>query len=482
LNRRRTGASRKRIAIVHQAIAAALSRISIQPATTILVAVSGGADSTALLHAMLELREQFGVRIAAAHLNHRLRGAESDRDENFVREMCSHLDVELMVERADGLLHSSNLEEQARDARHNFLNHAADSIDAAHIALAHHADDQAETVLMRLLRGAGVAGLAAMSECRPGRLIRPMLALRRTDIIAYIRELDLPYVEDGSNASPFFLRNRIRHQLLPKLEDQYAPGLGQRLVELAGEMRSLDELVTEIAEREIESMRTALPPDDDALELQNFSRLNRAVQAAVIRTFIAERVGDLRRFGRIHIDAILKLVLGGGPSDSIDLPGGWRAVREYNLLHLKNTQPKTSLDYMVPLSFDGMTRVEEAGYMFEASIISASGAHLPASPSVAMFDLRGVAESGLIVRNFSAGDRIQPLGMRGVKKVKSVFIDRKVPQFRRASFPVITLEGVPVWLPGLTRGIQAPVSSATETVLRVDAYKKWHNGATLRAY
>jgi tRNA(Ile)-lysidine synthase len=456
---------------VHDAIAAALARISIQPATTIVVGVSGGADSTALLHAMLELREQFDARIAAAHLNHRLRGADSDRDENFVRGMCSRLNVEFIVERADGLLHSSNLEERARDARHNFLNRVADSIDAAHIALAHHADDQAETVLMRLLRGAGVAGLAAMSERGPGRLIRPMLSLRRTEIIAYLRELDLPYVEDASNASPIFLRNRIRKELLPLLEREYAPGLVRRLVELADETRSLDEMVTGIAAREIESMRAGHLSDDDALELQRFAGLHHAVQAAVIRTFIIERVGNLRGLGRIHIDAIIRLALDGGPNDSIDLPHGWRAVREYNLLRLQNTRPKTSLDYMVPLSFQGATLVAAAGYMFEASTISAADARLPSSPSIAMFDVRGVRESGLVIRNFSAGDRIQPLGMQGVKKVKSVFIDRKVPLSRRASFPILTLDGEPAWLPGLTRGSQAPITSATETVLRVEAYE-----------
>jgi tRNA(Ile)-lysidine synthase len=306
-----------------------------------------------------------------------------------------------------------------------------------------------------------------MSERGPGRLIRPMLSLRRTEIIAYLRELDLNYVEDATNASPIFLRNRIRRELLPLLEREFAPGLARRLVELADEMRSLDELVSEIASREVESMRVA----DEALELQKFAGLHRSVQAAVIRNFIAERVGNLRRFGRIHIDAILQLALDGGPSDSIDLPHGWRASREYNLLRLKNTRPKTSLDYMVPLSFQGATLVAAAGYMFEASTISAADARLPSSPSIAMFDVRGVRESGLVIRNFSAGDRIQPLGMQGVKKVKSVFIDRKVALSRRASFPILTLDGKPAWIPGLTRGSQAPISSSTETVLRVEAYE-----------
>jgi tRNA(Ile)-lysidine synthase len=433
----------------------------------VLVAISGGADSTALLHAMLELREQFAMRIIAAHLNHRLRGAESDRDEDFVRDMCSRQNVQLIVERAETLAaHSSNLEERARKARHNFLNRGADSVGATHIALAHQADDQAETVLMRLLRGSGVAGLAAMSECGPGRLIRPMLALRRDDILAYLQELDLPYVDDSTNASPIFLRNKIRSELLPLLEREYAPGLGIRLTELADEMRSLDELVSAIAAREIESMWIA-----DALDVTKLLSLNRAVKAAVIRTFMMERIGELRRIDRNHIDAVLRLAVAGGPGDSIDLPRGWRASREYNLLRLSDTRPKTSLDYSVPVSFDGTTIVEPAGYAFEASTIGIADAAMPSNQLVAMFDVAAVRESGLVVRNFVAGDRIHPLGMRGVKKVKSIFIDRKVPSSKRGSFPIVALDGEPAWIPGLVRGSQAIISSTTETVLRVQAYE-----------
>ncbi|MDO8434823.1 MAG: tRNA lysidine(34) synthetase TilS [Candidatus Binatus sp.] len=453
---------------MHQAIATALKRIPIKHGAKIVIGVSGGADSTALLHAMIELRGQFGGQIAAAHLNHRLRGAESDRDENFVREMCAGIGVELIVERAAGLdAGSSNLEERAREARHNFLNRAADALGAEHIALAHHSGDQAETVLMRLIRGAGASGLGAMSERGPGRLIRPMLALSRADIIGYLRELDLAYIEDATNSSPIFLRNRIRNELIPLLEGEYAIGVGKRLVELAAEMRSLDELVTAIASREIDSMRAGR----DALDIAHFGGLHRAVQAAVIRNFIGEQVGDLRRFGRVHIDAIMRLAIEGGPSDSIDLPNRWRACREYNLLRLTDTKPKSSLDYSVALCFEGATIVDAAGFVFQASTMSVTDARLPASPSIAMFDAGAIGESGLMVRNFSPGDRIRPLGMTGVKKVKNVFIDRKMPRTRRSSYPIITMRGEPVWIPGLMRGTQAPIDITTETVLRIESHE-----------
>src|SRR5713101_543462 len=254
---------------VPDAIAAALERAAIRPGATILVGLSGGADSVALMHALLDLRERFGMRIAAAHLNHRIRGLESDRDENFVREMCARLGIELNVARARGLdADSANLEERARDARYRFLNRAADALGADFIALAHHADDQAETVLMRMLRGAGSAGLAAMAERGPGRLIRPMLGLFRAEILAYLRARGFAFVEDSSNRSSEILRNRIRTELVPMLERDYAPGLRRRLVEIAGEMRSVDDFMAAAASIEFAAMRS-----EDALDVARFPAL-----------------------------------------------------------------------------------------------------------------------------------------------------------------------------------------------------------------
>jgi len=193
--------------VVERAIASALATNGVASGDRILVALSGGADSVALLHALARLD---GYRLTAAHFNHGLRGPESDRDEQFVRELCQRLKLDLIVERTDRLHGSANLEERARDLRHEFLNRAADHSDARSIAIAHHADDQAETVMMRLLRGAGAAGLAAMSPAGPGRIVRPMLALHRGQILVYLAAIGAPYVADSSNLSPAFLRNRIR--------------------------------------------------------------------------------------------------------------------------------------------------------------------------------------------------------------------------------------------------------------------------------
>jgi tRNA(Ile)-lysidine synthase len=452
------------------AIEAALLRAGVRPGSSILVGLSGGADSVALICALLELRGHLGLRIVAAHLNHRIRGDESDRDEQFVRAMCARLGVELIVERADGLdasTSTANLEERARDARREFLSRVADRVQADFVALGHHRDDQAETVLMRLMRGAGAAGMAAMAERGPGRVIRPMLSLSRAEIREYLAARAISFVEDSSNASHDILRNRIRAELLPMLEREYAPGFSGRLVELTSEMRSLDELVTSIASRELDAMRVS----GGALDVSGFGAVSRAVQAVVIRLFLAERMGSLRKISRAHVEGVLHLILEGGPSDSIDLPGGWRARREYNFLRLVDARErKTGIaGFSVAIAPEGITIVEAAGFKFEASTIAAADASMPQSLSVATFDAAKIADTGLVARNMMKGDRIHPMGMRGTRKVQDVFVDRKLPRARRGRFPVVTIGNTIAWLPGLARADCALVTKATETILRVEA-------------
>ena len=456
---------------VLDAVGDALARAAIRPHSLVLVGLSGGADSVALLHALLELRERFDLRVAAGHLNHGIRASESDRDEKFVRAMSARLGVELVVERADGLDASSpNLEERARDARREFLVRAADSLGANYIALAHHADDQAETVLMRLLRGSGAAGLSAMSEHVAATasitVIRPMLTLTRAQILDFVRARRLPFVEDSSNSLRSILRNRLRLELIPMLEREYAPGFRRRLVEVADEMRSLDELVTAIAAREFDALRS-----HDALDVSKLALVHRAVQPVVIRLFLAERIGGLRRISRAHVDAILRLALEGEPSASYDLPHGYRAEREYNLLRIVHLDAgrEVTPEFSQPLKLDGATIVDAAGFEFRAATISAADISMPEDLFVALFDAAAVSDAGLVVRNFILGDRISPLGMSGERKVKEVFIDRKLARSRRGTYPIVTLGREVVWIPGFARARAAIVTKSTEAVVRVEA-------------
>jgi tRNA(Ile)-lysidine synthase len=464
---------------------------------TILVALSGGPDSVALLHALRELAPRLGYRLAAAHLNHRLRGAESDRDETFVRELCSTLGVELVVEQANNLdpafdPAAPNLEERARDARYTFLAAAATRLGASHIATAHHADDQAETVMLRLLRGAGAAGLGAMAESGTlaptgVTLLRPILRIWRHQILRYLDSIGARCVSDSSNTHQGFMRNRVRIELLPALERDFAPGLRRRLAALAGEMRELDDYVARAARVELGLRLGARAPggahcldlkmDRRDLNLEGFAGLHPALAAALLREFLAERTGSLRRFTRHHIDALRRLCLGESPSAALALPGGWRAERRYAALAVEK-HPQADDDrhlaaatdgFAVFLAREGVTKVPQASLVFHSGVMPADAAPMPVGLYEACFDADRAA-AGLVVRSFAPGDRVSPLGMEGSRKLHDIFVDRKLPRPRRRTFPVVTLDGRIAWLPGMVRGRVALVTEETVRVMCLHAF------------
>jgi tRNA(Ile)-lysidine synthase len=231
-------------------------------------------------------------------------------------------------------------------------------------------------------------------------------------------------------------------------------------------MRALDELVTEIAARELDSLRS-----HDALDVSKLALLHRAVQPVVIRLFLAERIGGLRRISRAHVDAIVRLALEGGPSASFDLPHGYCAERGYNLLRIVHLDAgrEVTQEFSLPLKLDGATTVDAAGFEFRAATISAAEISMPENLFVALFDAAAVTDAGLVVRNFVRGDRIRPLGMSGARKVKDVFIDRKLARSRRSTYPIVTLGREVVWIPGFARAGAAVVTKSTEAVVRVEA-------------
>jgi tRNA(Ile)-lysidine synthase len=459
-------------------VAQALERADLRQGDLILLALSGGPDSVALLHVLRELQPRCGFRLAAAHLNHRLRGAESDRDEAFVRELCAGEGVELAVEQASGLQPAaSNLEERARLARYEFLARVARRLGASHVATAHHADDQAETVMLRLLRGAGVAGLGAMAPVdavaggpRTLTLIRPMLRVWRKEILAYLDAIGARFVSDSSNEYRNFLRNRVRGELLPMLEHGYAPGLRRRLAAFADEMRELDGFVARAASLELgRRMR------DRTLDLSGFAVLHPTLATALLRAFLLSRIGSLRRVSRRHIEDLRRLCVADSPSAALALPSGWRAERRYAALALErrpepgeDSAQGLALSFSIPLAREGSTEVVPAHFVFHSTVAPADALPLPRDLFEACFDAEAAA-AGLMVRNFESGDRIAPLGMQGRRKLHDVFVDRKVARARRQTYPVVTLEGQVAWLPGLARGRVALITPSTRQVLCVRA-------------
>src|SRR5215469_4853192 len=286
MTRSLSAVAHRTITAVESTVAGVLARLPSGAGNRLLVALSGGPDSVAALHILQRIRGRAGFQLAAAHLNHGIRGPESDRDERFVRELCGRLDIELVVERARGLK-PVNLEECARELRYEFLNRIADALKAQFIVLGHHQDDQAETVLLRLLRGAGITGMAAMAELGPGRLMRPLLSLDRVAILAYLAAIGAEYVVDSSNFEAKAVRNRVRAGLLPQLARDYSPGIARRLAELASEMREVGSFIEAEARRSLD--RRLIPTVGMShntswrMDVRGFESISRAVARATLR-------------------------------------------------------------------------------------------------------------------------------------------------------------------------------------------------------
>lgn len=457
---------------LEKALTLALLRNSVGPQANIIIGLSGGPDSVALLYGLMALQSAGTIHaLTAAHLNHGLRGAEADRDEAFVRDLCAHLRIELVVERAEGLNpRKGNLEERARLYRHDFLNRLAERCGAGYIALAHHADDQAETVLLRLMRGSGIAGASAMAEAGPGRLLRPLLRLRRAEILGYLEQIGAAYVTDSTNLRGVNARSRVRNQLIPLIEDEYAPGLSVRLNEFARELRATTDFMNASASAELRRRSAS----DGGFNLAGFAALHPALIAATLREYLRERRGDLRGVNRAHIESMRVLCFDGPANGICALPGGWRMRREYSRAVIEQVPVRPPQPFDVRIGSGTVTAVTAAGFAFDAKVVATDGIHfdpegLRTAPMETSFDVEHVG-AYLSIRSFRHGDRLRPLGMAGSRKIQDLFTDRKLPRERRRSWPLVVAgDGEILWIPGMARSRAALITSATRKVLNLRA-------------
>ena len=377
----------------------------LQAGDRVICAVSGGADSVALLFAMYLLRQQLGIQVKAAHFNHHLRGDESDRDEAFVRSFCQDYDIPLHVGGEMVVAGKKGLEAAARDARYAFLKSLPGKI-----ATAHTADDNAETVLMHLIRGTGLQGLGGIRPMQ-GQLIRPMLRITRQEVLAFLEQWNLPHVEDSSNESDAFLRNRIRHHVMPLLYREN-PRLAENLSRMAMGLGEDAAYLASLAERET-------LPDVDQLQSLPPSLRSRMLAQFLRRSGVAEPE-------QTHIDLVQGLLQSKKPSAWACLPGGVVIRREYNRLTAQMPQP---LLQEIRLTCPG--KVNLPGLQIRCE---------PAQTLVNTATSFTVCPKGaLYLRSRRTGDTIRLPG--GSKSLKKLMIDRKIPAADRDSIPVLCDDG-----------------------------------------
>ena len=402
------------------------------PGCRALCAVSGGADSMCLLHLAVSLGAERGFTVLAAHYNHRLRGAESDRDEAFVRDWCGKNGVELHVGSGDVAARAARLgqgvEETARQMRYAFLNETARSLEADRIATAHNADDNAETLLLHLVRGSGLQGLTGIAP-RRGALVRPLLTTPRAEIEAYAAEHQLSYVEDSTNADTAYTRNRLRREIMPLLRE-LNPRLTESLSDTVRYLRSDNDYLNAQAAQACLNARWA--EDDLVIEARHIAALPAAIAPRAARRLL-EMMGDGDTdCSAAHLNAIVDLCRGDDPSAVTFLPGGRMAQRVYKeLLLTRQADPLPPFE-AVPLDLDGVTQAGDWRVECRPAVCPED-----ARPDGYRFWLDAAAlEGGALLRPRVQGDEIT-LPRRCAKSVKKLFIDEKFPRYVRERVPVL---------------------------------------------
>ena len=369
----------------------------VQPEDTVICAVSGGADSMALLFAMYLMREKLHIRLEAAHFNHGLRGPESDRDEAFVRQFCDRYEIPLHCERGAVEPGPKGLEAAAREARYRFLESLSGKI-----ATAHTADDNAETVLMHLVRGTGLKGLGGITPVR-GKVIRPMLTVTRREVQAFLEEYHVTYVTDSTNEEDDFLRNRLRHRVMPLLQ-QENPRLSENISAMALQLRQDEQALQILAGEE-------LPPVSQLRQLPD------ALQSRLIAAFLVR--SGVKEPERSHIDQARSLVYSDNPSARAQFPGGVRICRDYDRLRLWQ-----EAEVWQPVALPVPGCVELNGWRITAAAAHSAKAHFTFCPQGTVY-----------LRPRQPGDTMRLPG--GTKSLKKLYIDRKIPAHLRPELPVL---------------------------------------------
>lgn len=424
----------------------------------ILVAVSGGADSVALLYLLHQLAPAMQWRLGVAHLNHKLRGRDAEGDEQFVGSLAKTLELPFHRRRKDvakaARPRKQSIEMAARDIRYGFF---ADLV-ARHgydaVALAHTRDDQAETLLLRLLRGSGMAGLGAMAPvARVGGLLlwRPLLDVSKGALIGYLRKRGVTWREDASNDDATYLRNRVRHELMPLLRDRFNPNIATTLARTADLLHEDDAVLNELAREDVQGCTAE---DGRTLEVKRLQQLSRARLRRVLLNWLLDAGVEAAPPDFDVIERLCALCRSVKGTAEVPVQGAVRAVRTYGRLALSGRLKAgwSGGPSRHKVKVPGRTIIREQGVRvftrWTHGYERPEREHCGRLPAETWLSAKAMGRAALYIRSRKDGDRFAPLGMRGAKKVQDIFVDEKVPREERDAVPLVVCRNQIVWIPG----------------------------------
>jgi len=432
------------------------------PGECVVVGVSGGSDSLGLLQILTEL-EDFRLKLIAAHLNHRIRGEESNRDAEHVRKFARCLGLPFELREIDVIEFKTNtnlsLEEAARELRYRFLREVLSKYNADKIATAHTLDDQAETVLMRFIRGSGLLGLSGIPPVNDN-IIRPLIEVIKSDVEDYLRSKGIEWMVDSSNEERVFLRNRIRSELIPHLIT-YNPNIKETLARTGYIAGVEEDYIRNHAKKLFDKLFFSLRDEALVGKRAYYNALSEAMKYGLLRLAVEKLKGDLRGISLDHIVSIDELLDSSEPSGELHLPGEIVIAKGHGLFMLtKKSLLRRRFNYSVDRT--GLHKFPHAE--FDIQLKKADS--LKSDKFLACFDSTSV-EFPIEVRNFTKGDSFMPYGMNEFKKLKNYFIDEKVPRFLRYEIPIFLCKGEIMWIGGMRVDERFKVRDRRKKVLTI---------------
>ena len=433
------------------------------PGEAVVIGVSGGADSMGLLYILRALRD-YDLQLIVAHLDHGIRRREAKRDAEFVEEIAKGLGVPFELQKAHvpGFKKSAHisLEEAGRILRYRFFREVLDKYHAQKIATAHTLDDQAETVLMRFIKGSGASGLSGIRPVSEGCIIRPLLETPRVEIESYLRLTGNSWVEDSTNKSRLFLRNRIRHELIPELQE-YNPRIKETLARTANIFRVEADFMQGRAKNWIEYLFKPVSEDELIGTVSRYKAVPEALRLVVLRIAIEKLKGNLRKISFSHLASIDELLHSETPSGEISLPDELVVAKGYDLFFITSkAQLRREFSYKIPSigkwSFPHV----------EIEIKAAQPERFGEDPFTAFFDADSV-QFPIEVRNFHPGDRFMPFGLKTLKKVKNFLVNEKMPRYVRNRIPIFLSNNEIMWIGGMRVDERFKVKGGTALKFRL---------------
>ncbi|CAH2211812.1 tRNA lysidine(34) synthetase TilS [Tepidibacter aestuarii] len=438
----------------------------------IILGVSGGPDSICMLHILNYLKDEFNIKIYAAHLNHKIRGIEAQKDAMYVAKICDIMRVPCFIRAIDVPAYCNEngvtLEEGARILRYNMFFEIKDKISADKIAIAHNINDQAETVIMRMMRGTGLQGLKGIQYKREDGIIRPLLDVDREEIEAYCEQNNLSPRIDQTNLEEIYTRNKIRLKLIPYMIENFNPNLKESIARMANLLKDDGDFIMEQSNKSFDEMCSKISDNTISMDIEKFINAHRALKNRIIRKCIDYVLGNIKGIEQKHIQDVNNLINSHKNNSRIDLPKGILVYKKGGRIIFTDEEmieEKISYDYIIPKS--GYIKIKESNTIVESKILNIDEYEKSSNDKYTKFFDADKIKGSLHIRNRRNGDKIKLLGLGGSKKIKDLFIDLKIPKEERDLVPILSDEKGIIWVIGHRMSEDYKIDSNTKNVLRI---------------